>query len=323
MPSTTSSSLSRPEPSSTVITPSLPTFSIASAMVLPIDSSELAEMVPTCAIALESLHGLESLRSSSTAPITALSIPRFTSIGLRPEATALRPSRMMACASTVAVVVPSPASSDVLDATSFTICAPMFSNLSFNSISFATDTPSFVMVGAPKLFSSTALRPLGPSVALTAFARIFTPLNMRWRASSLKRTSFAAICRDPRLFGLNHGHDVFLSHDQQFFPVEPHFRAAVLAEEDLVPDLDVNRTDLTVFENLAFADRHDLSLHRLFCRGIGNHDATGRGTLLFQALHDDAVMKRTNLHGCRSFEAIDLNGISATGSLLALPLSGC
>ncbi len=162
-------------------------------MVLPIDSSEFAEIVPTWAIALESLQGLESFFSSSTAAITALSMPRLRSIGLRPEATAFRPSRMIACASTVAVVVPSPASSEVLDATSFTICAPMFSNLSLSSISFATDTPSLVTVGAPKLFSSTALRPLGPSVALTALARMFTPLNMRWRASSLNRTSLAAI----------------------------------------------------------------------------------------------------------------------------------
>ena len=43
-----------------MITPSLPTFSIASAMVLPIDSSLFAEIVPTWAIALWSLQGLES-----------------------------------------------------------------------------------------------------------------------------------------------------------------------------------------------------------------------------------------------------------------------
>src|ERR1700722_3550013 len=90
MPSTTSSSFCRPEPSSTVITPSLPTFSIASAMVLPIDSSEFAEIVPTWAIALESLQGLESFFSSSTATMTPLSMPRLTSIGLRPEGAALR-----------------------------------------------------------------------------------------------------------------------------------------------------------------------------------------------------------------------------------------
>src|SRR5581483_11397796 len=110
------------------------------------------------------------------------------------------------------------------------------------------------------------------------------------------------------LLAFNHGHNVFLSHDDQLLAVDPDFRAAVLAEEDLVADLDVERTDLAVFENLAFADRYDLSLHGLFGRGIGNHDAARRGSLLFQALHDDAVMKRTNLHGCRSFETAEING---------------
>jgi len=107
MPSTTSSSLSRPEPSSTVITPSLPTFFIAVAMMSPMALSELAEMVPTWAIALSSAVGLLRLFSSATAAITALSMPRFRSIGLMPAATAFMPSRMNACASTVAVVVPS------------------------------------------------------------------------------------------------------------------------------------------------------------------------------------------------------------------------
>src|SRR4029453_14201320 len=51
MPSTTSSSLSRLFASSTVITPSLPTFCMASAIMSPIAFSPLAEMVPTWAIA--------------------------------------------------------------------------------------------------------------------------------------------------------------------------------------------------------------------------------------------------------------------------------
>ncbi len=193
MPSTTSSSFSSEEPSSTVITPSLPTFSIASAMISPMFSSELAEMVPTWAIALVSAQGSDSFFSSSTATVTALSTPRLRSIGFMPAATAFIPSRTMACASTVAVVVPSPAMSEVWEATSFTICAPMFSNLSSSSISLATDTPSLVTVGAPKALSSTTLRPLGPSVTLTASARIFTPATRRWRASSLNFTSLAVI----------------------------------------------------------------------------------------------------------------------------------
>ena len=48
-----------PVPSSTVITPSLPTFSIASAMIFPISASELAEIAPTWAMALPSLQGLD------------------------------------------------------------------------------------------------------------------------------------------------------------------------------------------------------------------------------------------------------------------------
>jgi hypothetical protein len=51
----------------------------------------------------------------------------------------------------------------------------MFSSGSCSSISFATVTPSFVMMGAPNFFSITALRPFGPSVIFTASARMLTP----------------------------------------------------------------------------------------------------------------------------------------------------
>jgi hypothetical protein len=166
---------------------------MASAMISPMDSSELAEMVPTWAIALFSVQGLEMALSWATAAITAWSMPRLRSIGFMPAATAFKPSRTMAWASTVAVVVPSPATSEVWEATSFTIWAPMFMNLSLSSISLATDTPSLVTVGAPKDFSSTTLRPLGPRVTFTASARMLTPSIMRMRASEPKRTSFALI----------------------------------------------------------------------------------------------------------------------------------
>ena len=80
--------------------------------------------------------------------------------------------------------MPSPATSEVLLATSFTIWAPMFSRGSLSSISFATVTPSLVMRGEPNFLSSTTLRPLGPSVTLTASARRLTPRRMAWRESS-------------------------------------------------------------------------------------------------------------------------------------------
>src|SRR5256714_10053654 len=45
-------------------------------------------------------------------------------------------------------------------------------------------TPSLVIVGAPHFFSSTTLRPFGPSVTLTASARAFMPRSRPRRASS-------------------------------------------------------------------------------------------------------------------------------------------
>ena len=90
-------------------------------------------------------------------------------------------------------MVPSPATSDVFEATSRTICAPTFSSLFSNSTSFATVTPSLVTVGAPNFFSITTFRPLGPSVTLTAFASLSTPDFKAPRASREYETSFAIL----------------------------------------------------------------------------------------------------------------------------------
>ncbi len=67
--------------SSMVITPSLPTRSIACAMIVPIVSSLFAEMVPTCAIAWP-LTGLDCFFSALMTTSTARSMPRFSAIGL-------------------------------------------------------------------------------------------------------------------------------------------------------------------------------------------------------------------------------------------------
>ena len=109
MPSTISSSVSRLFASSTVMTPSLPTLSIAFAIISPISRSSLAEIVPICAISALVETFLETFLMSVTTHSTAMSIPRFKSIGFMPAATAFDPSRTIAWASTVAVVVPSPA----------------------------------------------------------------------------------------------------------------------------------------------------------------------------------------------------------------------
>src|ERR1700749_472386 len=100
----------------------------------------------------------------------------------------------MAWASTVGVVVPSPATSLVLVATSFASWAPRFSSGSSSSTSRATVTPSLVMVGAPHFLSITTLRPRGPSVTLTVSASRSTPRSSAARGSELNSRILGIDC---------------------------------------------------------------------------------------------------------------------------------
>src|SRR5829696_6824296 len=262
MPSTTSSSVSAVFASSTVITPSLPTFCIAFAIIWPIAVSPFEEIVPTCAISSELFTFLARALMSFTTSATARSTPRLRSIGFMPAATDFAPSRTIAAARTVAVVVPSPATSLVFDATSRTIWAPMFSNLSESSISLATVTPSLVTRGAPNDLSSTTLRPFGPSVTFTALERISTPRSIRSRASVENLTSLAAMVHSScKSYGLVSGsnqaldllrhrllddaHDVALLHDEEILAVDAHLGAGPLAEQDAISSLDIEHDDLS------------------------------------------------------------------------------
>ena len=190
MPSVSSSSRPKVLLSSTVMTPSLPTLSIASAMISPtvVSAAEIDAVAAICSLVSTSLAWLPS---TSDTEATACSMPRLSAIGLAPAATLRRPSRTSAWASTVAVVVPSPATSSVFLATSLTSSAPIFSYGSSSSISLAIETPSLVIVGAPHFFSSTTLRPFGPSVTFTASASWFMPRSKPRRASSSNAINLA------------------------------------------------------------------------------------------------------------------------------------
>ena len=153
--------------------------------------SLFAEIVATWAISFLPATFLACFFSSAMISAEYLSIPRFTSIGFAPAVILRKPSLNIAWASTVAVVVPSPAWSFVLLATSRTKPAPIFSRVSFSSISFATLTPSFVILGAPKLFWISTLRPRGPIVTFTASFSFLTPEYNLFLASSEKKISFA------------------------------------------------------------------------------------------------------------------------------------
>ena len=127
MPSTTVTSVSMDLPSSTVMTPSLPTLSMAWLISLPVAASLLAEMVATCLMSPLP----EILRDVLSSSLQTAAAPSFMALirraGAAPAVTARRPWWKRALVSRVAVVVPSPATSLVLLATSRTSWAPICS----------------------------------------------------------------------------------------------------------------------------------------------------------------------------------------------------
>src|SRR5436853_406 len=96
---------------------------------------------------------------------------------------------------------------------------------------------------------------------------------------------------------VEHAHDVALLHDQEFDAIEFDFGAGPLAEQHAVADLHVDRDELAGLVAPAGTDGDDLALLRLFLCGVGNNDPAGGLLFSVDALDDDTVVKRTELHG--------------------------
>src|SRR4030066_1143659 len=200
----------------------------------------------------------------------------------------------------VAVVVPSPATSLVLEATSFTIWAPMFSYLSDSSTSFATVTPSFVTSGEPNDFSTVPSRPRGPSVTLTASVRMSTPILIAARASASNFSCFAIfpflLCIVPFtagwLFLLDHREDVLLPENQMLFAIDLDVRPRILPEKDAVPALDLGSNAVPAVGHLAGAHRHHQALLRLLPPAAGDGHPPLGFLLLLDAFEQYPVLQR-------------------------------
>src|SRR4051794_30906660 len=339
MPSVNSSSRPIVWASSTVMTPSLPTLLKASAMSSPIFGS-CAEIAATCATSDWSSTSRASASNRSLTASTAASMPRLSAIGWAPAATLRRPSRTMAWASTVAVVVPSPATSLVFVATSLTSWAPRFWYGSVSSISLAIVTPSLVIVGTPNFLSRTTLRPRGPRVTLTVSARALTPCSRRCRASSEKLRIFAIYGvpfkydrPDPRCRAravrkvirslLDDGEDVAGGEHKILLTAVLDLGAAVLRVDDRVADLDVNRDAVALVVDAARADSEDRALLRLLLCGVGDHDARRRGRLSLVRLDQDPVLERLDRNLGRGSHGHTLLGYWCRCRSMLWPASIC
>src|SRR3989442_7520048 len=169
----------------------------------------------------------------------------------------------------------------------------MFSNGSFSSTSRATVTPSCVTVGAPNFLSSATLRPLGPSVVLTAFAMVSTPDLRDLRASSVNTICFGI--RSSLLFLDDGREDVLLRQDQELLVVQLELGAGVLLEEDAVAHFQLHRDPLTVLVPLTRTDRQHPALLRLFLRRVRQDDAALRDVFALHSLDHHATAKRFEL----------------------------
>src|SRR5262245_33334836 len=286
MPSTTSTVRPRVSLSSVVITPTSPTCSTARVMTSPIVSSSLAASVAMRNRSSRPLIGTAcSVRDCRTTG-TVRSMPRRTRMGLAPTSTARNPSRTIAWARTVAVVVPSPTTPLVFIATSLTNCAPMFANGSDSWISLAIVTPSLVMVGGPVSFSRTAFRPFGPSVTLTASARALTPCSRRARASVLYRSSFAMVM----FLSTSGDQDGAAAHSPRveivYCSLEFVERVFVGVQCDLAPGRQHHQLLQIVVRAHQVADEVDLG-----------GDDVDRGNVDVLAVSDDEVVPGTAQHG--------------------------
>src|SRR6266542_424282 len=169
---------------------------------------------------------------SPTTASTAFSMPILSCIGLAPAVTFRNPSRSS--------------------------CAPVFSQGFLRSISRTMVTPSLVTVGAPYFFSSTTLRPLGPSVIRTDWATMSMPRLSPCRASTSKTTAFAILSSWPLLLRLavaDDGEHVPLGDDQVLDLIDLEFAAGVLGVEHLVADLELHRHPGAGVQDAAGPDR--------------------------------------------------------------------
>src|SRR3982074_1855882 len=305
MPSTVSSSVPTPCESSTVMTPSLPTLSMASAISSPMVSS-CEEIAATCATSSCPLTGMDSFLISSTTASTAFSMPTLSCIGLAPAVTFLKPSLIIVWARIVAVVVPSPATSLVLVATSRKSCAPVFSCGSWRSSARTMVTPSLVTVGAPYFFSSTTLRPLGPSVMRTVLATVSMPRLRPCRASTSNAPAFAMVYLLARLLlgrgGLagDHGQHVLLADDQVLDVLDLELASRVLGVEHAVTDLELHGQPGAIVKGPARADSLDQAFLGLLLGGVGQNDAALGHVLALDRRYYHAITERFQVHGVSS-----------------------
>src|SRR5437773_8606853 len=287
MPSTTSSTVSADFDSSAVMTPSLPTFSMASAIKLPIVLSLLAAIVATWAISFLSFVDLESFFNSSTTASTAVSIPPLEPhrIGARGDVfQALAVDRLREHGRRRG-----PVAGDVrglgrhlLDHLGAHVLVLVL------ELDLLGDRDAVLGDGrAPELLVDDDVAPFGAQCRLHGLGHDVDPPE---QARPGLFVELQLLGHRSRSSLLENGEDVLLAHDQVLFVVQLDLGAGVLPEQDLVAGLDVERDLLAFLGDLPVTRGDHLALLGLLLRRIGGDDPALLHFLLFEPLDQNAIV---------------------------------
>src|ERR1700733_756641 len=124
-----------------------------------------------------------------------------------------------------------------------------------------------------------------------------------------------------RLLLLQNAENLFLTHNEEFLAIDLDLSPGILAKQNAVAGLDVEREDLAFVIRLALANGNHFTLLGLFLGGVRDDDATPDGFALFNAAHQDAVVKRCKAGSdgcCCSRHCV--TSPSREGYLAALPI---
>ena len=96
------------------------------------------------------------------------------------------------------------------------------------------------------------------------------------------------------------------AHEGVFLLVDFHFSAAIFADEDAVPNFDLERQELAVLVFLAGAQGDHLGRLRLFLGAVRDDDSADLLFAFVEALNNDAVVQRSDVNAlysvCRKVE---------------------
>src|SRR5204863_4940489 len=97
---------------------------------------------------------------------------------------------------------------------------------------------------------------------------------------------------------LDDGQYFVFAHDEVILTIEFDLLAGILAEENEVARFDVERDALAVVLRLAVAGGDDFALLGFFLGAVGDDDAADFLLTLLDALDDEAVVQRSDVHAC-------------------------